>query len=80
MLVGRLEWFGETDVYKIIRMKDQLTQQPDLPSFIKHILQYVRQLKFDEKPNYQMLIGILMELFNEHGFRNDHDNYEWSDK
>ena len=80
MFVGRLEWFGETDVYKIIRMKSELTQQPDLPSFIKHMLQYVRQLKFDEKPDYQLLLGILIDLFNEHGFRKDDDEYEWSDK
>jgi serine/threonine protein kinase len=79
MLVGRLEWFDETDVYKVIKMKNELTQQSDLPSFIRHMLQYVRQLKFDEKPNYQMLIDILVTLCNENGFRNE-DAYEWSDK
>ena len=40
---------------------------------------YCRQLKFDEEPNYEYLKGLLIEIMNNNNFGFDYV-YDWSDK
>ncbi len=61
LLFGKLEWSNKTNIEEIIFLKTQLT---NIPEFIKNLLYYTRQLKFTEKPNYDFLINILSEEYN----------------
>jgi serine/threonine protein kinase len=56
LLFGKLNWENEKSIESIILMKEELT---NTPLFIKKMLYYVRNLKFEEKPNYKYLINIL---------------------
>lgn len=58
MLYGTLEWFNK-NMEEMIDLKQQLTNKVDLPSFIKELLEYVRNLTFDEKPDYEYIVYLL---------------------
>jgi serine/threonine protein kinase len=62
MLLGRLEWFDETDLNKIMEMKMRLINQDDVPSFIKIMLHYNRSMEFDETPDYQYCIDLMEKV------------------
>lgn len=62
MLVGRLEWFDETDLNRIMELKQDLINQEDIPSFIKIMLHYTRNMHFDETPDYQYCINLMSNL------------------
>jgi serine/threonine protein kinase len=77
MLYGPLEWFNKSDISEIIILKKQLTQLDIIPSFIKLMLNYVRELKFYEKPDYEYLINLMLVEFNNNKFT-DNCKFEWS--
>lgn len=77
MLFGTLEWFNKSNMNEIIQLKKQLTQIDIIPSFIKLMLNYVRDMEFHEKPDYEYLINIMMIEFNNNGFTNN-GKFEWS--
>jgi len=77
MLFGKLEWFNKTNMSEIINLKKQLLSIEDVPSFIKIMLYYVRSMKFDEKPDYDYLINLMIKEFNNNEFKND-GKFEWS--
>jgi serine/threonine protein kinase len=56
MLFGRLEWFNKSEIYEIIELKRNILLVPDVPDCLKNILFYVRQLTFDETPNYEYIL------------------------
>jgi serine/threonine protein kinase len=58
MLYGTLEWFNK-NMEDMIDLKQQLTNKVDLPFFIKELLEYVRNLTFDEKPDYEYIVYLL---------------------
>jgi hypothetical protein len=60
----------------MITKKRELIFNQDVPSFIKTMLYYVRELEFYEKPDYHYLIHLMQKMFHENGFKND-GNYEW---
>lgn len=77
MLFGKLEWFNKTNMSEIINLKKQLLSIEDVPSFIKIMLYYVRSMKFDEKPDYDYLINLMVKEFNNNEFKND-GKFEWN--
>jgi serine/threonine protein kinase len=56
LLFGKLNWENEKSIEKIMLMKYELT---NIPLFIEKMLYYIRNLSFEEKPNYKYLINIL---------------------
>jgi serine/threonine protein kinase len=77
MLFGKLEWFDKTNLNEIAQLKKQIISIDEVPSFIKIMLYYVRSMKFDEKPDYDYLINLMVKEFNTNKFKND-GKYEWN--
>lgn len=77
MLFGKLEWFNKTNMSEIINLKKQLLSIEDVPSFIKIMLYYVRSMKFNEKPDYDYFINLMVKEFNNNEFKND-GKFEWN--
>lgn len=77
MLFGRLEWFDKNNMNEIIQLKKQIISVEEVPSFIKIMLYYVRSMKFDEKPDYDYLINLMVKEFNNNEFKND-EKFEWN--
>lgn len=77
MLFGRLEWFNKTNMNEIIQLKKQILSIEEVPSFIKIMLYYVRSMKFDETPDYDYLINLMVKEFNNNEFKND-GKFEWN--
>jgi serine/threonine protein kinase len=67
MLLGKLEWFNKDNLSEIIELKRKIILIDEVPSFIKIMLYYVREMKFDEKPDYNYLVGLMMK---------EYDNYK----
>jgi serine/threonine protein kinase len=62
MLLGRLEWFNETNIQTILELKLELTNNNKLvPEWLRLLLVYVHQLQFDETPNYNHLIQTIQK-------------------
>ena len=77
MFLGHLEWIQTTDTKNVVKLKEQLTNVPDLPPFIKIMLQYVRELKFDDKPDYDYIIQLMQDVFIQNKFKNN-NKFEWT--
>lgn len=77
MLFGKLEWFTKRDINEINKLKKNISTLDEVPSFIKIMLYYIRSLKFDEKPDYDYLINLMVKEFNNNGFKND-GKFEWN--
>ena len=58
MLFGSLDWEDEKDEENIIKMKENLTKNADIPDIIKKYLLYIRCLKYDGEPIYDYNIFI----------------------
>jgi serine/threonine protein kinase len=56
LLFGKLNWENEKSIEKIMLMKYELT---NIPLFIEKMLYYIRNLSFEEKPNYKYLNTLL---------------------
>ena len=63
MLYGELEWFDK-NINEMTILKEELTNKKEIPAFIKLMLEYIRNIKFDEKPDYDYLINVLVDVFN----------------
>ena len=79
MLFGELEWFNKKDTDEIYDLKYKLQFIDEVPSFIKIMLYYVRNMKFEETPDYEYVINLMVKVFNENNFKND-EKYEWAKK
>jgi serine/threonine protein kinase len=77
MLFGRLEWFNEIDINKIYILKINIVTLEEVPSFIKIMLCYIRALRFDEIPDYDYLVNLMLKVFNHNSFKSDF-KFEWS--
>jgi serine/threonine protein kinase len=60
MLFGNLEWFNETDINKMALLKKKIIQIDNVPVFIKNMLNYVRSIEFDETPDYDYIINLMV--------------------
>ena len=87
-LRGCLPWQGlrvnkKEDRYKKILEKKKIVNSKELciglPNQFYLFVDYCRQLKFDEEPNYEYLKGLLIEIMNNNNFGFDYV-YDWSDK
>ena len=58
MLYGTLDWFSKP-LQEMVGLKEQLTNKIGLPPFIQSMLNYVRQLCFQEKPDYDYMKQLL---------------------
>ena len=76
ILYGTLDWIGKS-MEEMIVFKIMLTNKPDLPIFLKNILLYVRNMQFFETPNYEYLIHLLVDIFNQHTYKTD-GQFEWT--
>jgi serine/threonine protein kinase len=76
MLYGKLEW-GDKDINEIVILKEQLTNNTWFPPFLKNMLLFVRNIKFDETPDYNYLINLLVSTISKNCYEID-DIYEWS--
>ena len=76
MLFGKLEWFDKNH-NEMAFLKYKLTNVEEVPSFIKIILHYIREMRFDETPDYTYIIHLLVKALNDHHYIND-NKYEWS--
>lgn len=76
---GKLEWQDLMNEIMIYKLKEQLTTLEEVPMFIKVLLCYVRNLAFEESPNYVYILGIFQKLLKINHITND-NNYEWTNK
>jgi serine/threonine protein kinase len=77
MLFGRLEWFDKNNFTEITNLKKNILNIDDIPFFIKQMLSYVRNMSFEETPNYDYLINLLVNEFKDNNLTND-EKFEWS--
>lgn len=76
MLYGKLEWFDK-NINEMMILKEQLTNKIEIPLFIKLMLEYIRSIKFEEKPDYNYLISLLNNVFNNNNYKLD-NRFEWT--
>ena len=77
MLLGKLVWFDKSNLNDIYKLKEQILLLEEVPTFIKILLHYVRKIKFDETPDYNYIINVIIDTFKTNLFEND-DNFEWN--
>jgi serine/threonine protein kinase len=77
MLFGKLVWFDKSDLNDIYKLKEQIILSEEVPTFIKILLNYVRKMKFDETPDYNYIINIILETFKTNLFENN-NKFEWN--
>ena len=77
MLFGKLEWFDKQNIDDINELKQNVVYVEEVPSFIKIMIYYIRTISFDEKPDYDYLINLLLKEFNNKKFKND-NKFEWT--
>ena len=68
---------GRHDLNDIYKLKEQIILSEEVPTFIKILLNYVRKMKFDETPDYNYIINIIIETFKTNLFENN-DKFEWN--
>ena len=76
MLYGKLEWFDK-NIEDMAILKEQLTNKSEIPIFLKNMILFVRNIKFDETPDYEYIINLLVSVFNNNRYELD-NIYEWS--
>ena len=85
-LKGKLPWqgikcTGTADKYeKIKQLKMSISIEElckDIPKEFVQYMKYVRNLKFDEKPDYRYLQKLFMSCFDKHSLKKDY-NYDWT--
>lgn len=76
MLYGTLEWFGKSLDLMVV-LKAQLTNKSEIPIFLKNMLSTVRHMQFDETPDYDYLVDLLVHTFSNNKFEMD-NIYEWT--
>jgi serine/threonine protein kinase len=75
MFLGKLEWFDKNNTNMYL-LKNNIINIEEVPTFIKIILHYLRNMNFDETPDYTYIIDIMVKVFNENNYVND-DKYDW---
>jgi casein kinase 1 len=60
MFTGKLDWIKfDTSQEKMVKLKRELSNNQDIPFFIRILIEYIRLLGFDEVPNYKYMVSIL---------------------
>jgi len=61
---GELEWKQIEDIKKIINMKENIIYSENIPIILRDYLKYARGLKFEETPNYILIIDMFKREIN----------------
>ena len=77
MLFGKLEWVDIKKSKDIYYLKRKIHTNYEVPSFIKIMLYYVRYMKFDETPDYNYLIDLMVNVLHERCYVDD-NKFEWN--
>jgi serine/threonine protein kinase len=64
MLFGNLNWVNSSDMKTIVLLKNQLTTSYKLPTCLAIMLYYIRNLAFNEPPDYDYLIQLMLDEIN----------------
>lgn len=64
MLFGQLEWETCIRPDSVAQLKENILSDTKLPSFIREMLTYIRQLAFEATPNYAYLNNILRKTIS----------------
>jgi serine/threonine protein kinase len=64
MLFGNLNWVNSSDMKTIVFLKTQLTTSYKLPTCLATMLLYVRNLAFNEIPDYNYIIQLMLDEIN----------------
>jgi serine/threonine protein kinase len=64
MLFGNLNWVNSSDMKTIVLLKNQLTTSYKLPTCLAIMLHYIRNLAFNEPPDYDYLIQLMLDEIN----------------
>ncbi len=84
-LKGKLPWMGiqtknKKEKYEKIKQTKASTAIEDLcrgqPKAFVEYLTYVRNLKFEDLPNYKYLRGLFKKVMQEHNFEYDYE-FDW---
>jgi serine/threonine protein kinase len=62
MILGNMEWFNCSINDNMKQMKQNLINNTTIPNFIRLMLKHVYQLKFEEKPDYDYLINLMVSI------------------
>jgi casein kinase 1 alpha len=76
MLLGKLNW-NDKQINDILQLKKNIVFINEMPYFIKKMLNYIKSIKFKETPNYNHLITIMLDEFNNNKFIYD-GIFEWN--
>jgi serine/threonine protein kinase len=76
MLFGKLEWFNKklTDMHLL---KYNIINIEEVPVFMKKILYYIRNMQFDETPDYAYITDLMVKEFISNNYTNN-GKYDWS--
>lgn len=77
-LYGYIPW-NNCQLGDIYEKKQKLEVTYAVPSFIRVLLTYVRNLKFKDTPDYEYICGVLKKEFNENNLTNTIE-FEWLHK
>lgn len=66
MLFGRLDWFNKTELTEIETLKNHILLKKEVPTFITNLIHYVRQLKFNDPPDYDYIINTFITEYDMH--------------
>ena len=56
---GKIEWEYHMNVLEIYEMKQNIVNNVEVPECLKNMLNCIRNLEFNERPNYFYLMGLL---------------------
>jgi len=78
---GNLPWMRaeEKGLKEMLKIKENTTIEAlceGLPACFRQYMNYCRNLKFEQKPDYKYLKGLFENTFNEQGFEND-GRFDW---
>ena len=59
MLFGDLKWFEETNINKMVLLKENIIYDNKIPIFIKNMLIYIRSIDFETTPDYNYIISLM---------------------
>ena len=77
MINGMLIWYDYTNIVQIIKCKIIAQTCFTTPNFIKILLDYICNMGFDETPNYNYIIKLMIDVFNENKFTCN-EQFEWT--
>lgn len=77
MTNGTSMWYCHTNVEQIINCKIEAQTSVTTPTFIKILLDYICNMGFDETPDYNYIIKLMIDVFNEHKFTYN-NQFEWT--